>query len=118
VTYGETLPAPAGPLPAFAIRDGVLRVPAWGWDSRQSAIGGIPVQVNLYPAPEWGASFVLPNGDVIGIRETKWDPENRDVVNAVVVWTSGEEVAWHPMVGPDALLALIREIAGRARPDV
>jgi hypothetical protein len=37
-----------------------------------------------------------------------------------VVWASGEEVAWHPMIGPDALLALLRDVAGREaheRPD-
>jgi hypothetical protein len=120
LTYRSSLPTPASPTPAFVICEGVLVVPAWEWDSRQREVCGIPVRINVYPAPDWGASFVLPNGNIVAIRETKWNPDNHDVVNAVVVWASGEEVAWHPIVGPDALLALIRDVAGREaheRPD-
>lgn len=94
---------------AFVILDGVLSIPAWEWDSTQSTIYGIPVQVNLYRSPEWGASFALQNGAIIAIRAMKWDLENHDQVSALVLRPIVPETAAYPMVDPFALLALIRE---------
>lgn len=122
------------PSPLLIIRDGIASIPAWGWDSTQSMICGIPVRADVNAAipviPQGGTILsglylTFPNGWVLALTPLFADTAGRTPAGIPLITATAYVGEANRVFDPDTLRSLdwvtdtvildslIREVAGQ-----